>query len=370
MFAFRALERLGGGRARVEPFAERVELAAGLGRPREQLLGRVAPEPPSQVGETAELALDVLEAAGLGVEAVEKAPQLASRLPQPQLDVAKLVAAAGQLGRERLERRHGPFGRGGEPCRSLTLLGGERVGGGRRRGGQLPDVPQTFALCQQLLLCVGLQAGRVLGEGAQLGEPRLALRGTALELLAAPASGHELAPGGAGRCAAGRLAVADERVEHVQLVRGAGEPALLELSRHGDQPLADRREVLTRRAPAPGIRARATVGEDPAREHEPVLVLGLQLGERVEAVLVEQPVGQLQLRLDIGLASLGADERGVALPAEEQAHRLREDRLAGAGLAGDRVQAGCELELRRADEHEVLDAKPTKQRCRGSAGRR
>src|SRR5581483_1510545 len=46
----------------------------------------------------------------------------------------------------------------------------------------------------------------------------------------------------------------------------------------------------------------------------------------------------------------------VAAGAEQQADRLREDRLAGARLAGDRVQARGEAQLRVADEDEILDA--------------
>ena len=42
------------------------------------------------------------------------------------------------------------------------------------------------------------------------------------------------------------------------------------------------REVLARDRAAPRVRARAPVGEDAAREHEPVLVLGRELGERRE----------------------------------------------------------------------------------------
>ncbi len=84
-----------------------------------------------------------------------------------------------------------------------------------------------------------------------------------------------------------------------------------------------------------------------------VLVLRPQLGERLELV-----AGQVELRLDVRLLAGRADERVVALRAEQQAERLREDRLARARLAGDRVQPRRELELRLADEDEVLDAQP------------
>ena len=87
-----------------------------------------------------------------------------------------------------------------------------------------------------------------------------------------------------------------------------------------------------------------------------VLVLRPELGELLELVR------QVELRLDVGLRGGRADERVVALRAEQEADRLREDRLPRAGLAGDRVQPGRELELRLADEHEVLDAQSAEHR--------
>ena len=90
------------------------------------------------------------------------------------------------------------------------------------------------------------------------------------------------------------------------------------------------------------------------RDEQRVLVLRLQLHELVE--LLRQP----ELGLDVGLLAGRADERLVALRAEQETDRLREDRLARTGLAGDRVQPGRELELGLPDEHEVLDSESTK----------
>ena len=42
---------------------------------------------------------------------------------------------------------------------------------------------------------------------------------------------------------------------------------------------------------------------------------------------------------------------------------MGEDRLAGARLARDRVQAGVELELGLPDQDEVLDAQPAEHGC-------
>ena len=52
----------------------------------------------------------------------------------------------------------------------------------------------------------------------------------------------------------------------------------------------------------------------------------------------------------------GADEVAGGAPAEQQSDRFDEDRLAGAGLAGQHVQAGVEFDLDRVNHREVLDA--------------
>src|SRR4029450_12332863 len=121
-------------------------------------------------------------------------------------------------------------------------------------------------------------------------------------------------------------------------------------------------EILPGRAAPPRVRARASVGEHPAREDEPLLPFGPELGERLEPLLLEPPGREVELRLDVGLLRPWAEVGGVALRAQQEPDRLREDRLAGSGLAGDRVQSGGGLELRRSDEHEVLDPELTKQR--------
>src|SRR5207244_1849117 len=66
-------------------------------------------------------------------------------------------------------------------------------------------------------------------------------------------------------------------------------------------------------------------------------------------------VGIGELGLDIGLVTGRADQRRIAAGAEEQADRTREDRLAGAGLAGDRIEPRRELERRLTDQDEIAD---------------
>ena len=167
-----------------------------------------------------------------------------------------------------------------------------------------------------------------------------------------PASGEQLTPCGSGVGAPPQLLLAAEAIEHLELVGGPREAPLLELPGHRHDALDRRSDILARGSAAPRECAGAPAGRDTARDEERVLVVGPQLAELVE--LVWQP----KLRLDIRLVACRPDEGLVALRAEQQADRLREDRLARPGLTGDRVQAGCEVELGLPDEHQVLDPEP------------
>ena len=152
-------------------------------------------------------------------------------------------------------------------------------------------------------------------------------------------------PGGVGGPGVG--------VEHRELVGGSREPPLLELAAHREQRLDRCRDVFARCASPPRVGACPAVGEDPPGEHERLLAFGPTLCELAEHLVV----GQVELGLDVGLGGGGADQRRLAAGAEQEAERVREDRLPGPCLAGDRVQAGVELELGLADQDEVLDAK-------------
>ena len=226
---------------------------------------------------------------------------------------------------------------------------------------------QPLALVAQRLLAAGLEALGRLDERAQLVQPRLLGRRVARQLVVPPARRRQLAPGEPRVAPAPQLLLAEERVEDVELVRRPGEPALLELAGHRDQALRGGREILARDRPAPGVRARPPVREHAAREHETRLVLGRELRQRGELLVVEEAVGQVELGLDVRLGPRGADDARVALRTEQQPDRLGQDRLAGTRLAGDRGQARRGRELAVADEHEVLDPEATKQRsgCSG-----
>ena len=63
----------------------------------------------------------------------------------------------------------------------------------------------------------------------------------------------------------------------------------------------------------------------------------------------------LEDRLERGAVLARPDEVGRGAAAEEQADRLDEDRLAGAGFAGQDVEARAELDLDRFDDGQVSD---------------
>src|SRR5205807_1695452 len=151
-------ERLGGSRKGVEPLAERPQLGPRLRPSREQLVVRAGVMPPFRVRDSVELALDLLETAGIRVEGGEERP-----------------------------RRTG---------RELVMPPARRL--------QFP--------------------------------PRL--------------------PGGAPPP---QLLVAAVPVEHVELVGRSRQPPLLELARHRDQALGDRRDILASDAAPPCVRARPSV---------------------------------------------------------------------------------------------------------------
>ena len=56
----------------------------------------------------------------------------------------------------------------------------------------------------------------------------------------------------------------------------------------------------------------------------------------------------------------GADEVAGRAAAEQQADRLDEDRLAGAGFARQDVEAGLEFDLDGVDDRQVADAQEAK----------
>ena len=63
----------------------------------------------------------------------------------------------------------------------------------------------------------------------------------------------------------------------------------------------------------------------------------------------------IEERLDAGAPGAGADERRVRASAANQQQRVDQQRLAGAGLAGDRREPGPERDARPRQDGEVGD---------------
>ena len=354
------------GRGRVEPARERLELLAGCGRASEQVVVVGRAEPAARIGDPLELALDLLDPVRLGFERGEEPAQVGAQLPEPQLDVAELLARAGQLRCEPLERCQRALGGRRQRSGPLAVLGRERLGRPLCSVGELGHVAKPLPLRPECVLPAGLEALRRLDERSQLAQTLFFRRSASCQLVVPLSSMSKRAPRQPSLTAAAKLVVAAVRVEHVELVRGPGESPLLELAGHRDQPLGGGREVLARDGPPPRIGARAAVGEDPARKHEAGLVLGRQLCERGQLLVFEEALGQVELRFHVGLAAGGADRPCVTFGAEQEADRLREDRLPRTGLAGDRRQSLGRRELSLLHEDEVLDPEATKQRPGGS----
>jgi hypothetical protein len=225
---------------------------------------------------------------------------------------------------------------------------------------ELGHVAKPLALGAQGILAVGLQAVCALDEPAELLQALGSTGGCACDLVTPASRGSELPPGAGVVGPAAHLFLPDEGIEDVELKRRPGQAPLLELAGHGQQALDQSSELLSRDRPSPGVGAGTAVREHTPCRDDPVLVLGPQLCERRERLVLQDSVGQVEVRLDVRLARPRPQVSLVPRSAEEEADGLGEDRLPRAGLAGHRVQARPEIELGLADEDEVLDAKMTK----------
>src|SRR5882724_4815070 len=80
------------------------------------------------------------------------------------------------------------------------------------------------------------------------------------------------------------------------------------------------------------------------------------LGRETGAQLGVGGGGQIDDRLDPRLVAPAADQIGAGAAAAQQAQRLDDDALAGAGLAGDHGQSRPQLQLELVDEGKARDA--------------
>ena len=62
-----------------------------------------------------------------------------------------------------------------------------------------------------------------------------------------------------------------------------------------------------------------------------------------------------ELGADAGLLGAGAEELGIGATPKGEAEGVEQDRLAGAGLAGQHGEAGTDLQVQPVDEDDVAD---------------
>ncbi len=229
----------------------------------------------------------------------------------------------------------------------------------RRRARGLREgigVAQALALGAQGDVLAGRRCdgADALHEVAEVGEHAVPVGGLVLGGAPRVPGVAQRAPGGRHRAEAGGLLLAGVGIEQLALHGRTPEPARLVLRDHADEALARRLERRPRgRAPA-DERLPAAVRPEPAGEDEAVLVFRHEVADAVVRRLLDVR-GQVELRLDVRLRGMRADEPRVARGAEHEPERAREHGLAGAGLARQHRQPGAEPEVGRADQDEVLD---------------
>ena len=169
---------------------------------------------------------------------------------------------------------------------------------------------------------------------------------------------RQLTPGGAGVGAAAQLLLAAERGRAPR----AGTPAARAVAARTvptSRARARRRPRRPRgRRRAPGVGARAPVGEDAPRDHEP----SSSSGRSSASSSSSSSLGQVELRLDVGLLAGRPDERASPFAPSRRPTACARIVLPAPGLARDRVQARRELELGLPDQDEVLDSQAAQHR--------
>ncbi|MEZ4369011.1 MAG: hypothetical protein R2939_22430 [Kofleriaceae bacterium] len=139
------------------------------------------------------------------------------------------------------------------------------------------------------------------------------------------------------------------------------EPLVLVLAREVDQHRAELGQPRRRRQRAVDVGpAAATALDGAAHEHlvgAAVVEGGRQAGAVEDPAHPRREVGRhLEDRLDHRLVGAGARDVGRRPPAAQQVDGLDDERLAGAGLAGEDVEALAQLDGDVGQDGEVGDA--------------
>ena len=236
----------------------------------------------------------------------------------------------------------------------VALLGiveeGDR---GLRRLDQAAAVHEPLALLEQLRELAVLHVERFELADLELHElgARVAVAHAALEIERAvqQREPHALQP----RDLAGEPFEAARGVEQLALRGRAHERLEFVLAVDVDQQYADLAQQLQRHGLAVQVRAAAAVAADEATDR--------QLVGRVDRLLAQQPhqrttrIAEVETAAHLGALGAVAHDFAAGATAGEQLQRIDDDRLAGAGLAGEHGQAGPELDLGGIDDRQIAD---------------
>ncbi len=303
--------------------------------------------------------LDLVQPLGVELDPVAVA---AHRLGQ----VLHLVAERFRRLAQRIGRRVEPDQAGqGAGCalkevhgRGLVLVAlVQGVVGLAGQGGQLLGVGQAGALLRQLFLLAGLQAG-----GLDLVDLVTEQIDAAGHLALVTAQAGQLAAHGAQVAhQAGDLVAQRPQpavaVQQVDVLADAHQRQVLGLAVDVDQALADLFQGLDRDGPTVDPAHIAPFEADLAAQKQDARLVALQ------AVFSQQRADD---RLDLGVEQegtldgrpigAGTDNVGLTPPAQQQADGVDDDRLAGAGLAGQDVETGAEFEIELVDDGQIVNS--------------
>ena len=305
---------------RLDRIAARSGIPSSRSRSRgelQQLVVRGRCEATLEVGDRLEPLLDALERARLGVERRDEAVEIAS--PTSRSRTARSRSSSplrAELGREALERRERALRARRERSGAFALVRGDRRGGGGRRLGELLDMPQPLAPREQLLLVRRSHALGRLDERLQLGEPRRDGIGVARR---APRSG--VAP----RRARARRARASRRRSTCAVPQNASSTSSWNAGR-ASRRCSNWPDIAISRSAAAATSSRATarpqayarVRPSPKTRRaitSPASPSGRSSASAATLVLVEEALRHVELRLDVGLRSVGADGRTASARA-------------------------------------------------------
>ena len=306
-----------------------------------------------QAGEQREPLLDLLEPARRRLQPEHVRAQRGAQLRGL---VAERLRALGQAGELRVDpRRAGQLRRrGGEQLGRATasVLGRDRLGSAERGAPQRLQVPQPISLDRQLRSLVLARAPRSRSRRARTRAGRARARGRQRARSRPRTAPRAPAPGRTRRRPA--PAARPARARNSRRARRAGRPRASACdARAGRRTPAARSRARAGRPRSPSGRTR-TPGSGrratraaPARS--PRLRSAAPRRRRAGAAARTRPRRRPRPRRR-------ARRRCRRGAAQAEVERLREQGLAGAGLAGHDVQPGRERQLGAIDQQQILDS--------------